>query len=316
MKVVILVGLGLVAGLLIAGGVWAYTPDLSKAQLERKYLTSPGDYLDISGIRLHVRLSGPVGAPAIVLLHGFGSSLLTWDAWAKVMSRDHRVIRYDLPGFGLTGPDPTGDYSDARAVDILAALLDHEGIARASIVGNSLGGRIAWQFAARRPDRVVTLVLISPDGFASQGFEYGRAPQVPFLLRLLPWALPSAMVRMNLAPAYADQSVLTDDLVAQYRDMLRAPGVRDAVVVRMAQTVLEPPEPILRRIAAPTLLLWGDRDAMIPPSNAADYLKDLKDVRLSLLAGVGHLPQEEAPAKALQPVMAFLADHEGGGRAL
>lgn len=312
MKVAILVGLGVLAAFLIAGGVWAYTPDLPKAQLERKYLASPADYLDVSGIRLHVRMSGPRGAPAVVLLHGFGASLLTWDAWADALSGDHRVIRYDLPGFGLTGPDPTGDYSDARAVEILAAVLDREGIARASIVGNSLGGRVAWQFAARRPAQVATLVLISPDGFASQGFDYGRAPQVPLVLRLLPWALPSAMVRMNLAPAYADQSVLTDDLVARYRDMLRAPGVRDAVVARMAQTVLEPPEPILRRIAAPTLLLWGERDAMIPPSNAADYLRELKDVRLSLLPGVGHLPQEEAPAKALRPVVAFLAAHEAG----
>lgn len=312
MKVAILVGLGVLAAFLIAGGVWAYTPDLPKAQLERKYLASPADYLDVSGIRLHVRMSGPRGAPAVVLLHGFGASLLTWDAWADALSGDHRVIRYDLPGFGLTGPDPTGDYSDARAVEILAAVLDREGIARASIVGNSLGGRVAWQFAARRPAQVATLVLISPDGFASRGFDYGRAPQVPLVLRLLPWALPSAMVRMNLAPAYADQSVLTDDLVARYRDMLRAPGVRDAVVARMAQTVLEPPEPILRRIAAPTLLLWGERDAMIPPSNAADYLRELKDVRLSLLPGVGHLPQEEAPAKALRPVVAFLAAHEAG----
>jgi pimeloyl-ACP methyl ester carboxylesterase len=112
----------------------------------------------------------------VILLHGFGASLDTWEPWAGRLSEQFRVIRLDLPGFGLTGADPTGDYSDARAMKLLAGLMDQLGIQRASLIGNSLGGRIAWNFAAMHPDRVRSLVLISPDGFASPGFEYGRAP--------------------------------------------------------------------------------------------------------------------------------------------
>ena len=139
----------LVAVLAVAlGGAWLYTPDKSRAELDAKYHLGPGDYREAAGIRVRLQDTGPRDAPTVILLHGFGSSLETWDAWSDELSSDHRVVRLDLPGFGLTGPDPSGDYSDARTMVILAALMDGLGIQRASVVGNSMGGRIAWKFAA------------------------------------------------------------------------------------------------------------------------------------------------------------------------
>jgi pimeloyl-ACP methyl ester carboxylesterase len=149
-------------------------------------------------------------------------------------------------------------------------------------------------------------VLVSPDGFASPGFEYGKKAEVPALLQILPYTLPKAMVRMNLAPAFGDPAALDDALVTRYRDMMLAPGVRPAMLARMAQVMLQPPEPALRRIEAPTLLIWGERDKMIPFSNAADYMKDIPHCRLVPLAKLGHVPQEEAPALSVAPVLAFL----------
>jgi pimeloyl-ACP methyl ester carboxylesterase len=291
----------------LALGAWLFTPDLPRATLERKYGVTPGDYVTAAGVRLCVRIAGPEGAPAIVLLHGFGSSLQTWDAWAASLSSHFRVVRYDLPGFGLTGADPSGDYSVARGVAVVAALLDRLGVARASLVGNSMGGMLAWQFAAAHPERVERLVLVSPDGFASPGFEYGKAPKVPLLLSALPYTLPRFMLRMSLAPAFADPAHLTDALVTRYWDMMRAPGVRRAVAPRTAQTILVEPGPILARIKAPTLLLWGERDGMIPIGNAPDYLRDIPNARLVKLPGAGHVPQEETPVDSLRPVMDFLA---------
>ena len=87
-----------------------------------------------------------------------------------------------------------------------------------------------------------------------------------------------------------------------------APGVRDAMITRMQQTVLEPPEPILRRIAAPTLLLWGVKDAIIPIANAADYTKALPNSALVALPDLGHVPQEEKPKDSLAPLVAFLTE--------
>jgi pimeloyl-ACP methyl ester carboxylesterase len=293
----------LLAGLL-AAGFWLYTPDRPAAVLRAKY---GGDYVQAAGIVLRVRDTGPRDAPVVILLHGFGSSLETWEPWAAALSERYRVIRYDLPGFGLTGPDPSGDYSDARAMVVLAALMDRLGVARASLIGNSLGGRIAWNFAVAYPARVDRLVLISPDGFASPGFEYGKQARLPWMLKLLPYTMPRAMLRMNLAVAYADKAKLTDATLTRYDDLMRAPGDRAAMLARMSQVMLVPPAPLLRRIAAPTLILWGDRDAMIPFSNAADYVREIPGATLVALPGLGHVPFEEAPAESLPPVLAFLA---------
>ncbi|MBC8057455.1 MAG: alpha/beta fold hydrolase [Rhizobiales bacterium] len=251
--------------------------------------------VEIDGWRLHVRDTGPKSAPAVILLHGFGASLHTWEAWARALAVDRRVIRFDLPGSGLSWPDPAGDYSDPRTLQLLIALMDRLGVPRASLVGNSIGGRIAWRFAAAQPARVEKLVLVSPDGFASPGFAYDKPPGVPFALKAMRYALPEPLLRMNLAPAYADKAVLTDALAQRYHDLMLAPGARDAMLARMAQTVLVDPLPLLRTIKAPTLLLWGERDALIPFANSADYLKAIPGSRLVMLPGVGHLPQEEAP---------------------
>jgi pimeloyl-ACP methyl ester carboxylesterase len=229
------------------------------------------------------------------LLHGFGSSLQTWDDWAHNLEADHRVIRYDLPGFGLTGADPTGDYSDRRSIAVLLALMDLLGVQRASVVGNSMGGRIAWTFAALNPNRIDKLVLISPDGFASPGLEYGVTSKAPLMMRALPYVLPSFMLRDSLAPAFANADVITDALFTRYRDMMLAPGVRKAIVDRMNQMVLVDPVPLLKSIKAPILLMWGENDGMIPFANSADYLRALPNATLAALPGVGHIPQEEAP---------------------
>jgi pimeloyl-ACP methyl ester carboxylesterase len=292
----------------LAGAWWLYTPDKSRSVLEAKYLNAPGDYVDVAGLRLHVRDSGAREAPAVILLHGFGASLHTWEPLALALSGEYRVIRFDLPGFGLTGVDPSGDYTDARSVLVLGALMDRLGLPRASLIGNSTGGKIAWNFAALHPDRVDKLVLISPDGFASPGFEYGKKPHVPAIVKLMRYALPAFMVRQSLAPAYGDPAALTDELVTRYRDLMLAPGVRGAMIARMEQVMLADPVPTLRRIRAPTLLLWGEKDAMIPVTNAADYLKALPDARLVTFPKLGHVPQEEAPDQVSAEVRKFLAE--------
>lgn len=299
---------GSLLAVLIGAGLFLYAPDKPRGVLEVQYGVTPADYVTAAGVRLHVRDSGKRDAPAVVLIHGFGSSLQTWEPWAAALGSEYRVIRFDLPGFGLTGADPTGDYSDRRGQDVLAALLDQLGVARATVIGNSLGGKLAWQFAARFPGRVDRLVLISPDGFASPGFEYGKAPEVPAMMRLLPYVLPTAMLRMSLAPAYGDRSVLTDAMVARYRDMMLAPGVRSAILARTEQVRLVDPVPLLASIEAPTLLLWGEKDGMIPFTNSADYLRVMPRARVAALPGLGHVPFEEAPDVALAPVRAFLKE--------
>jgi pimeloyl-ACP methyl ester carboxylesterase len=306
LKNALLIAAGVLTVTLAAVTVWAWAPDRPRGELEAKYLGSADDYREISGVRLHLRDSGPKDAPAVVLLHGFGSSLHTWEPWARELAKHYRVIRFDLPGAGLSGLDPRGDYSDARSLKVLDALLDALDIARATLVGNSLGGRLAWKFAATRPQRVAGLILISPDGFASPGFEYGKPPDIPVTLRLMTILLPKALLRMSLEPAYGDESHLSDALVTRYYDLLLAPGVRAAMLARMQQSVLVEPTPLLSRIEAPTLLLWGKKDRMIPFANSVDYLHAIPHSRLVSFPELGHVPHEEDPATSLAPVLTFL----------
>lgn len=285
---------------------WLWTPDRDRASLEALYLQSPADLMQVAGQRLHVRDTGPRDGSAVLLVHGFGASLHTWEAWAQELAKTHRVVRFDLPGSGLSDPDPTGDYRDARSMEILLALLDRLGIAKAHVVGHSIGGRISWTFAARHPQRVDRLVLLSPDGFAGPGVAYGTQPEVPLALGLMRYVLPKPLLRMNLAPAYGNPAVMSDALATQYHDLMLAPGSRQALMARMQQTVLTDPVPLLQRIDAPTLILWGDQDNFIPISNAADYVRALPHSTLVTLPGVGHVPQEEGGAAALTPVTNFL----------
>jgi pimeloyl-ACP methyl ester carboxylesterase len=293
------------------GAGWLWTPDKSRSELEARYSRGQGDFVPVAGLRLHLRDSGPPagppGAPVLVLLHGFGASLHTWEPWARALEADFRVIRYDLPGAGLTGADPTGDYSDERGMQVLLAVLDELRIASASLVGHSMGGRLAFRFAAAHPARVDKLVLVAPDGFASPGFEYGKAPDMPAAARLIRYSLPRAVLRMGLKPAYGNAARLSEDSVTLYHDMLLAPGVRGALLDRLDQLVPSDPTATLQAVRAPTLLIWGDRDAMIPPANAQDFLRTLPRARLVTVPGAGHLPQEEDPGAALPALRAFLA---------
>ena len=293
--------------LLLAAVFWAlWTPDLDRAYLEGRYLQSPADMVEVLDQRLHVRDSGPQSAPAVVFIHGFGSSLHTWEPWAHSLSAELRVIRLDLPGSGLSPPDTHNDYSDTRSIALIKALLDERGIQKASIVGHSIGGRIAWKFAAREPQRVNKLVLIAPDGFASPGFEYGKPVELPAAMGMMRWIAPRWLVRMSVAPAYANPASLSDEVLTRYYELMRAPGAREALLARMQQTVLSDPLPELKSIVAPTLLVWGRDDAMIPFGNAADYQGAIGTNTLFALSPMGHLPMEERPDEALRVVQSYL----------
>jgi pimeloyl-ACP methyl ester carboxylesterase len=290
--------------------LWLWTPDVPRASLEARYLAAPSDLRQVGLWQLHVRDSGPskdlTHAPAVVMLHGFGASLQTWDAWAEDLASSHRVIRIDLPGSGLSPPDPAHDYRDERSLQMLTALLDQLGLSRVSLVGHSMGGRIAWTFAAQHPERIDKLVLVAPDGYASFGFEYGKPTDVPATLGLMRHVLPKPLLRMNLQAAYARPESLTDAVTTRYHDLILAPGARQAMLDRLQQTVLQEPGPLLRQIKAPTLLVWGEADAMIPFANARDYLHAIAGSRLVSWPQVGHLPQEEAAEQSLKAVADFL----------
>jgi pimeloyl-ACP methyl ester carboxylesterase len=285
-------------------GFW--TPDLDRAELEKRYAASSLQTIDIDGLKVHYKETGPLGAPALLLLHGFGSSLQAWDDWSVKLEQKYRVIRLDLPGFGLTGASPDHDYSEEKDLTILTHFADKLGLDKFSVIGHSMGGKMAWSLAAAQPDRVQALVLMAPDGFPETK-DIGTKPyEVPAIMGLIKYVLPKYLVRKSIEPAFANSAALNEALVNRYFDMLRAPGVRGAILDRSNQTIYSDPVPRLKAIKAPTLLIWGEQDQMIPSTNAQSYANVLSNSTTVLVPKLGHLLQEEQPEKGLAAVMQFL----------
>lgn len=288
-------------------GVW--TPDLDRAELLHRYGAASQRVLEVDGLRVNYQDSGPPDAPALLLLHGFGSSLQTWDAWNPQLASKFRVIRLDLPGFGLTGESPSKNYSDSQDLTTLIHFVNKLELTTYSIVGHSLGGKMAWALAAEQPERVKALVLMAPDGFAPEA-QWGTKPyEVSAIMGLMKYCLPKYFVRSLIDTAFSDPQLLTEQMVNRYHDMLRAPGVRAAILDRADQTISTNPIPRLTKITAPTLLIWGQNDHMIPSSNAASYASVLRQSSTVVLPKLGHVIQEEHPEIGLAQVDAFLSVH-------
>jgi pimeloyl-ACP methyl ester carboxylesterase len=285
-------------------GLWA--PDLALSELKLRYGFDAQQVVQVDGLNIHYKDTGPKDAPVVLLLHGFGSSLQTWDVWAAQLETQYRVIRLDLPGFGLTGPSPLHDYSEAGDLATLTHFVDKLGVASFSIIGHSMGGKMAWGLAAADPDRVKALVLMAPDGFPEVKDIGSKPYAMPSIMGVIKFSLPKFLVRKSIEPAFFDANALSDSLVDRYYDMLRAPGVRAAILERANQTIYTDPVPRLKKITAPTLLVWGEQDQMIPSSNAQSYANVLSTSKTVLLPNLGHLAQEEQPQIALAHVVEFL----------
>ena len=293
--------------LLLTLSLWlAWTPDLPREQLLQSYAKAGTAELVVGVQPYFIQDTGPREAPTIVLLHGFGASLQTWDPWASELEKLWRVVRIDVPAFGLTGPAVNQDYSDEADVVRLLALFDQLDLQQAIVGGHSMGGRIAWNFAAAHPERVSHLVLVSPDGFPDPSSTSEQTYKVSPWLGLMKYSLPAWALKMGVAPAYADEKLLTADTMRRYQDMMRAPGVRTALIERMRQTRNSDPVPRLQSLKMPVLLVWGDKDAFIPISNAQDYLQAITHAVLATIPQAGHVVHEEAPIPSVEAVKEFL----------
>lgn len=304
---------GLGIALMLAALAFAVTkaPDRPLEGLVARWAPPPSDFIELQGQLVHLRDQGPQGDPLpIVLIHGTSSSLHTWEAWATELSRTRRIISMDLPGFGLSGADPRNDYSDARYVDFLARLLNHLQLNHVVLAGNSLGGEIAWHFALAQPKSVAGLVLIDAAGF---DFEPEQAPvglriaSLPVLRQLCRWILPRRVIEDSVLSVYGDPHRVTSDLVDRYYELTLREGNREALLRRLEQ--LRPGEDSQRlgEISVPTLILWGERDRLIPPSWAQVFHTAIAGSELVMLPGLGHVPQEEDPAATLAPLRPWLA---------
>lgn len=298
------------AGVVTGVALWAYAPSLPAETLIARYAGDRSRFIDVGGVRAHIRDEGnPEGVP-IVLIHGSNGSLQVWEGWARELGATARVISVDLPGHGLTGPWPRDEYTVEAYADFIEVLIDNLHLDKAVVAGHSLGGAVAWTFAATRPDRVSQLVLIDSAGYPRDSEAdaplMARLARTPLLGDVGIYFKPESQVRRALADAYADPAQATPERVRRAAELQRFPGNREATLQR-ARTQ-EPLDPTpLKRMDVPTLIIWGGKDRWVPAADALRFQADIKGAQLEIFSALGHNPMEEDPKATAATVIAFLA---------
>lgn len=276
---------------------------LPRRELEVAFTTETSAFIRVAGARVHYRDEG--AGPDLVLLHGMFASLHTWDGWVDELRDDYRVLRVDLPGFGLTGPW-SRDYSIDSYVAFLeafAAALDLDSFA---LAGHSLGGAIAWRYALEH-DRVAKLALVAPYGYRSRRYPLAvTLCRIPVVSRLLPIATPRWFVAYNVRSAFGDRRRITPETIDRYHALLMRDGNREAAL-RAIRRLRPRRTDDLEALGVPTLVLWGTADRWIHVGNAARFARDIPDCAVVTYDGGGHVLMEERPARTAHDVRAFLA---------
>ena len=303
--------------------------DLSHEALVDKYANEASGFVQLpDGAVAHYRDQGQPDGSVLLLLHGATASLHTWEPWmrelgmrelgarelgARELGDRFRIVSVDLPGHGLTGRIPSDDYGRDSMVEFVRDFMTEIGIERFAVAGHSMGGGVAAQFAADYPLRVRGLILVSPDGLPPD--EPGEPPLMvrlaatPVVRDAMRYLTPWALVDGALRPAMADQSLVTPDMTDRYYDLLLHEGNRVATIERFAQLAAESSlEDRLGEIAAPTLIIWGAQDRLIPVATADRFTALIPHSRLVIYEQAGHVAMEEVAVESAGEVRAFLDD--------
>jgi len=303
----VLVGTGLLALLLIG-----WQRDLDPADLQAKYANGASQFLDVGGgLLVHARDQGRGDGEAIVLLHGSNAALQTWEPWVKRLGTKYRVISLDQIGHGLTGPNPSDDYSPAAFVDTLDRTLAKLGVTHFALAGSSMGGAVAWHYALAHPEKVDALILVDAAGAPvaeSDALPIGvRVAQTPLVRQLAEFVTPRSLIERTLREGLYNQSVIDDRMIDRYWELLLYPGNRRATMLRNSRKKDVADRATLSRLHMPVLILWGKEDRLIPVVAARWFVKAMPQAQQIVYPGIGHVPMEEAPDRSARDVDTFLS---------
>ena len=287
--------------------------DISVEDLKKEYTNEQSQFIEVDEINVHFRDEGE-GFP-IVLIHGTAASLHTWDAWTDELKKTNRVIRMDLPAFGITGPNKNADYSIEAYTTFLHSFLEKLKLEKFHLAGNSLGGNIAWDYTADYPSKVEKLILVDASGLPTNKSQPAifKMAKTPILNSLFLYITPRFLIKKNIEEVYEDDSKITDELINRYHKMALRVGNRKAFIDRAktdfkldTQVNLEK----LKSIQTPTLLIWGAKDLWIPIANGIRMNEILVNSKLEVLENSGHVPMEENPRESLKLMNDFLFTSE------
>ena len=285
--------------------------DLPIAVAEQRYMSPASQFVALSdGVRLHYRDEGPRDAPALILAHGSNASLHTWEPWVKSLSGKWRVISFDFPAHGLTGPSASGVYDGAAYVKVVDELAAHLGVTRFVLGGNSMGGAVTWRYALAHPDKLAGIILVDaagyprPDAKPPLVFQLARAPVLGEVFSAL---TSKSILAANLKQVFVNDAQVTPEMVQRYYDLLMRSGNRAATLSRLRQPIDQPEAyRAIPTIKVPTLVLWGQLDPWIPVADAARFGSEIAGAKVVTWPNVGHIPQEEVAGPSANEVDAFL----------
>lgn len=314
----ILVGLlVLLAVVLVGGWLMLRRPAIPYETLEAKYGSPASQYVTLSdGVRIHYRDQGKRDGPVLVMVHGFSASLHTWEPWVQRLGADYRIISLDLPGHGLTRAPEGYALKRSGFVDIVDETTRKLGVQKFVLIGNSMGGGVTWNYALAHPDRVQGIVLVDAAGWREKPADgKDEGPLVFKVLRnpvgraLMKDLDASALTRAGIRDAFEPQPDLaTDAMVARYVEMARAPGHKEIILGLM--TSFDPAEAAtkekLSKIAAPTLIMHGDTDRLIPVGHARLFGDAIPGSTVIIYEKTGHIPMEQVADKSAADLDAWL----------
>ncbi len=283
--------------------------DLPVEKLAEEFANEHSRFIEIDGLKVHYRDEG-AGEP-LVLLHGWSASLHTWDGWTEMLEDDFRVIRLDLPAFGLTGPAAGADYSLDFYVDFLDRFLTALGIEKSYLAGNSLGGGISWLYAARYPERVEKMILLDAAGYEMEMPSITKLARPGIVRSVIRYITPRYAIRFLVHQVYGDGKKITAETVNRYYRLLLREDNREVlftVLDKIEERKNGEAEPLLRGITLPTLIMWGEKDSWIPLELAHRFEQDISGARLITYEGAGHIPMEEIPEITARDAREFLLE--------
>jgi pimeloyl-ACP methyl ester carboxylesterase len=291
----------------VAAVLWTYR-DIPADVLDAKYGQLPSQFMMIDGVRLHYRDEGE--GPAVVLIHGHWGSLFQWDTWMAALKQGHRVVRFDLTSHGLTGVDPTGDYTNERAVRLLEQFIDRLELAEFHLAGTSIGGMVAYKYAAAHPERILSLALINSGGLKQPDRGPDDRYQMPWWIGVLAYYTPKSLVENILRGVAGDPDRITEETVDQWYAFNMREGQREAEIARNRQFTVGHTRAELNAVTAPTLLMWGEANANLPLSQVGLFEEQLRNAPVQVVTypGVGHNVTYENPAQSVADYVRFIQE--------
>lgn len=281
--------------------------------------TIPVSHVTIHGHDVIYRRAGK--GEAIVLIHGLAGSSLTWSKVMPALAEDYDVIAPDLLGHGESAK-PMGDYSLGAMASGLRDLLAINGIERATIVGQSFGGGVAMQLAYQHPELCNRLVLVGSGGLGREVSWLLRLCSLPGAEQLMPLVFPRPVAALGGAVGgflhgRGLRAPLVSEMWRAYSSLAGAENRK--AFVRTMRGVIEPGGQTVSALDRlylagnlPTLIVWGDRDGIIPVEHAHAAHEAIAGSRLEILDGVGHFPHAEAPERFIEVMRDFMATTEPG----